>query len=96
MSLDDLDVDLVTEYPRRGVQQLQAQVDAHAEVGGKHYGDLPTGIGQQLFFLDTEAGRTNHHGLAGLPANFQVFQGHRRVGEIDQHIEPIQHFTQTA
>src|SRR3989338_5467482 len=52
--LDDLDIHVVAQHPRRGVQQLQAEVHPHAEIGGEDDGDVLGRLGQQQLFLGTE------------------------------------------
>ncbi|MOA01869.1 hypothetical protein D3C78_1212950 [compost metagenome] len=94
--LDDLDIHLVAQHARGSVQQLQAEVHANAVVGREDDRDILRRVGQQLLFLDAETGGTDHHGLACLAADFQVLQGHRRMGEVDQHVELIQHLRQVA
>ncbi len=96
MGFDDLDIHFIAQHPGGGIQQFQAQVDADAEVGGKDDGDLLGRLAQQLLFFRGEAGGADHHGLAGGAADLQVLQGHRGVGEIDQHIELINHRRQIA
>ena len=89
VSLDDLDIHLVTQYTGSGIQQLQAQIDAHAEVGGKNDRNLFGRRRQLLLLLGGETSGANHHGFPGTAADLQVFQGHRRMGKVDQHIESI-------
>ncbi len=89
MRLDDLDIHIVTQHARRGIQQLEAQIDANAEVGGEDDRDLSGRRDQALLLFRRKAGGTDHHGLAGAPADLQVLQRHRRVSEVDQHVELV-------
>ncbi|MNE30564.1 hypothetical protein D3C80_1240880 [compost metagenome] len=89
MRLDDFDVYFITQHARSGVEQLQAQVDTDAEVRREDDRDLLASFGQELLLFNAETGGADDHGLAGLAAERQVFQGDRRVGEVDQHVELI-------
>ncbi|MNZ93102.1 hypothetical protein D3C78_1121570 [compost metagenome] len=89
VSLDDLDIDIITQHPRSHVQQLQAEVDANAEVGGEDDRNVLARFGQQLLFFGRETGGADDHRLACLAAERQVLQGHRGMSEVDQHVELV-------
>src|SRR5690606_13984361 len=88
--LDDLDVDLVAEHPRGGVQQLEAKIHANAEVGGEDDRDLLGRGSETLLLVHGKSSGADHHRLTSATADFQVLQGDRRVGEIDQHVELVE------
>ncbi|MNG06153.1 hypothetical protein D3C84_893800 [compost metagenome] len=94
--LDDLDIHLVAQHAGGGIQQLETEVHAHAVVGGENDRDDLGRVRQQGFLLGGEASSTDHHGLAGLAADLQVLQSHRRMGEVDQHVEFVHHLGQIA
>ncbi|MNF87248.1 hypothetical protein D3C84_697100 [compost metagenome] len=96
MGFDDLDIHFVAEYAGGGIQQLEAEVHADAVVGGEDDRDFLGRIRQLHFLLGGETGGTDHHGLAGLAADFQVLEGHGRVSEVDQHVELVHHLGQIA
>ncbi|MCY1425404.1 hypothetical protein D9M71_411910 [compost metagenome] len=87
--LDDFDIDLIAQHPRSGVEQFQAQVDTHAEVGREDDRDFLASVSQELLLLHAETGGTDNHGLASLAAERQILQSYRRMGEVDQNIEFI-------
>ncbi len=87
--LDDFDIDIIAQHPRSHIQQLEAKVDTHAEVGGEHDWNVLASFGQQLLLFDCKTGRADDHRLAVLAAEREVLQGHRGVSEVDQYIELV-------
>ncbi|MCY1442438.1 hypothetical protein D9M71_588040 [compost metagenome] len=94
VSFGDFDIDIVTQHPGSGVEQLQAQVYADAEVGREDDRDILARLCQQLLLFNAEAGSADDHRLAVLSAEGEVLQGHCRVSEVDQHVELIDHTIQ--
>ncbi|MNV41381.1 hypothetical protein D3C71_1330150 [compost metagenome] len=96
VSLGDFDIDIVAQYASGRVEQLQAQVDPDTEVGREDNRNVLARFRQQLLFFNAETGGTDDHGLAVFTAESQVLQGHRRVREVDQHVELVDHPIQIA
>ncbi|MCY1430493.1 hypothetical protein D9M71_464430 [compost metagenome] len=94
--LENLDIHVITQHAGGGIQQLQAQVDADTEVGGEDDRYFLAGLDQLLFLFWREASSADDHGLACLAAERQILQGHRRVGEVDQHVELVDHLAQVV
>ncbi|MNV41302.1 hypothetical protein D3C71_1329340 [compost metagenome] len=94
--LDDFDIRVIAEYPRRHFQQFQRQVYTHAEIRGEHDGNILARLGQQLLLCGIQPGGADDHGLARLAAERQVFQHDFRQREVDQHIELFRHRIQIA
>ncbi len=94
MRFDDLDVHLVAQHAGGQVEQLEGEIDAHAHVRGEHNGDVFGGLADSLLAGIVKAGGADDHGLAGPAAHGQVVEGDLGAGEIDQHIEGIEHRTE--
>ena len=89
MRLDDFNVDVVAEHPRRHVQKFQAEIHADAHVRRHHHADLCSGGIDPLFLLRGESGGTDDDTPAVTAADLQMLQRRRRRGEIDQHVEAL-------
>ena len=91
VGFDDFHVHIVSQHPCGHVQQLEAQVDAGAEIGGlAHPNPRGSGVDLRLLFRG-ETGGTDHHRHAVLGAQRHI--GERGLGnaEIDQHIDIAHH-----
>ncbi len=62
----------------------------------EHDWNILARLHQQLLLLGAQARCADHHGLARLAAERQVFQHHVRQGEIDQHVELVGNLLQIA
>ena len=74
MRFDNFDIDRVAQYPRRGIQQLQTEIDTDTHIGRKHYGDISGCSLNLLLLLVIEASGTDDHTLAVGTAQFEVSQ----------------------
>src|SRR5471030_3291349 len=91
VSLDYFNVRVITENASSHIEQFQRQVDPDAEIGGENDGNVLARLGQQLLLRSIQPSGADHHGLARLTAEGQVFQHDFRQGEVDQHIELFSH-----
>ena len=83
MRLDDLDVDAVAESARRDVQQLEAEIDPDAHVGGVHDGYVAGGVLQRRELIGGQAGGADHHRAPHRPTRFGMLDGRLGQGEVD-------------
>src|SRR5581483_5081222 len=91
VGLDDLDVDAVAQHACGHLQQLEAEVHAHAHVGREHDGNFA----RRDFYLraraGVEAGGADHHAPAGPAAGVDMRRYCGRGGEIDEHVAVGEH-----
>ena len=71
VGLDDLDVHLVPEDARRGLEQTEAEIHAHAHVRRVHDGHVPGGVGDALPAGVVNAGGADDHPFLVLATVFE-------------------------
>ena len=89
MGLVHLDVDIVAKHPRGHVEQLEAQVDAGAEIGGLANGNPGRGLVDLRLLRGRESGGADDHGDAVPRALCDIGHGRRRHGEVDKHVDLV-------
>ena len=85
--LGDFDIHGIAQHPRRGFQQLEAQVHAHAHIGCKNNSDVLGGIGNLLLPGVIEAGGADDEPAPVLLAEREMTERGLGAGEVNQHVE---------
>ena len=85
--LDDLDVEVLAEDPRRRLGQLVHGIDADGEVGRHDQRDALRRVGDALFLCIRKAGGADHHGAGVL----EVRDGSLRAREVDENVGQRDH-----
>ncbi len=96
VSLNDLDIDLITQYAGSNIEKLETQIDACADIRG-HASRNTTRAGDQLcLLLRCKTGGANHYAATGSTTDAGIGQRGQRHAEIDQHIKMMGYRRQVA
>jgi hypothetical protein len=94
VGLVDLDIHLVAEHAGGHLHQLKHRLTPVLKLEALHTG-MSRGGGLDLGLLRRgEAGGADDHGDPAARAGIQIGEGGRRHGEIDQHVDGIDHLRQ--